>query len=179
MCIRDRSARAEVSGPRSRHFWFAIIVPIFTSPAPGMVRDLSHRNRGVAVAAKPGRHVAGANRFVITLAEQCSIISWSVSTSEQGVAGGSAGGGLNVVPGDGTALPGEGINIGGVDIPGAEAFELRAEVIDTDEKDVGPPGGRNQGHCEKKSEQAMAAEERKRPPFQVRVKIGSVHRTEA
>tara|TARA_B100000965_G_C18957006_1_gene483871 strand:- start:108 stop:368 length:261 start_codon:yes stop_codon:yes gene_type:complete len=86
---------------------------------------------------------------------------------------------LNIVPGEGTALPGEGIDIGGVYIPGAEAFELRAEVIDTDEKDVGPLGGRNQGHCEKKSEQAMAAEERKRPLFQVRVKIGSVHRTEA
>ena len=144
-----------------------------------MVRDFSHRNRGVAVAAEPGGHVVGANRFVVPLAEQCSIISWSVSTSEQGVAGGSAGGGLNVVPGEGPPFPSDGINIGGVDILSTEAFELRAEVIDTDEKDVGPLGGRNQGHCEKKSEQAMAAEDRKRPLFQVRIKIGSVHRTEA
>tara|TARA_B100000900_G_C20518614_1_gene691196 strand:- start:166 stop:375 length:210 start_codon:yes stop_codon:yes gene_type:complete len=64
------------------------------------------------------------------------------------------------VPGEGPPFPGEGINIGRVDILSAETFELRAEVIDTDKKNVWPLGVCEERHCEKKSQQAAAIEGR-------------------
>ena len=99
--------------------------------------------------------------------EESTVASWAISAGEQGIAGSSAGGGLDVVLLEGATACGEGIDVGGVDVVGAEAFELGAEIIDADEEDVllRTCGLRKEGCCEQETKESEHGGKTKGPKW--------------
>jgi len=129
----------EVAVPGVRHFELGGVIPIWSAESAGVVGDFSNGDGGVAICTEVGRE-GGVFDFFCAV-EEGVVSGWAISAGEEGVAGGSAGGGLNVVLGEGTSFCGEGIDVWRVDVVFPETFELGAEVIDTDEEDVGLLGG--------------------------------------
>ena len=131
------SAGTEMARPGAGHLGLGVIVPIGSSASAGMVGDLSDRDGGVAMVAKPGRHVGLDDLVVGGVAEKGAVVARPVATGEQGVARRSAGGSVHVVSREGAAACGQFVDVGGVNVVGTKALQLGTKVVDADEEDVG------------------------------------------
>ena len=116
------AAGTEVAGPCARHFRLAVVVPVFSSPSPGMMGNFPDGNRGIAIPAEPGRHIGSANCFVTGTAKKRPVVPWAVTTCQEGVTGGPTGGSLNVMPVEGPSPVGQRINVWRMDIVGPKAL---------------------------------------------------------
>lgn len=119
-----------------------------------MVAYLTNRDGGITVFAKVSGEGGGFN--FIGAGEEGSVTRRAISSGEKGVARGTARGGLDIVPGEGAAAGGEGIDMRRVNVVGSEATEFGAEVIDADKKNVllGEAGAEK---CEKDEEDSHKA----------------------
>jgi len=124
----------EVAVPGVGHFGLGVIVPVFSTASAGVVTDFADGDGGVSVLAKVGGQ--GRVLDVFRACEEGSVSAGSVGSGEEGVAGSSAGGSLDIVVSEGSTACGEGVDVGGMDVIGTEALELGAEVIDANEEDV-------------------------------------------
>lgn len=100
-----RSGGEEVAVPGVWHFERGAIIPVFSASSTGVMADFPYRDGVVASCAK-----VGGKRGVLDVlgsGKEGAVARWAVASGEEGVAGGSAGGGLNVVPGEGTTVPGQ------------------------------------------------------------------------
>ena len=88
------------------------------------------------MASEPARKGGLAKILIACLTEQGAIITGTVTSGEEGVAGGPASGGMDVVASEGASGGGEFVEVRRMNVVGAKALQLGPKVVDAKKKHV-------------------------------------------
>ena len=106
--------------------------------------DLTDRNGRVSVFLEPGRHTWWVGFWILLDGggpPEKGVVAWgSIAAGQECVTGSPASGGLNIVTMECDPSGREAVDVWGLDVVGAEAFQFWSEIVDANEEDGGGLG---------------------------------------